>query len=62
MRTRPAPRMTWLAALALAASGANLAAEGPRIVPAGTDRRLLAAIRKANGEFEVAMTKSDTAA
>src|SRR5262249_37103370 len=62
MRTRPAPRMTWLAALALAASGANLAAEGPRIVPAGGHRRRLAAIRKANGEFEVAMTKSDTAA
>ena len=41
----------WILALAVAAAA-----------PPGTDPRLLAAIRKANGEFEVAMTKGDVAA
>lgn len=51
------------AAGALAFAGSTLiASEGPRVVPAGADPRLLAAIKKANSDFEIAMTKSDTAA
>lgn len=50
------------ALLFLAVSSLALASEGPRIVPAGTDPKLVAAIRKANSEFEVAMAKADTAA
>src|SRR5262249_10139571 len=54
--------MTKKLALAfLAASSLAIASEGPRIVPPGADPKLLAAIRKANGEFEVAMAKADTA-
>lgn len=48
-------------ALAFAGSTAILAAERPRVVPANSDPRLLAAIQKANSDFEVAMTKSNTA-
>ena len=49
--------------LALGLWGALAAANGagPR-APASADPRLLSAIRKANGEFEVAMTKADVAA
>ena len=49
-----------VALLTFGGAAAILASEGPRIVPVGTDPRLLAAIRKANSEFEVAMTKADT--
>lgn len=49
------------ALLAFAGSTAIIASEGPRVVPAGADPRLLAAIKKANSDFEIAMTKSDTA-
>jgi uncharacterized protein (TIGR02246 family) len=48
-------------ALAFAGLTAIIAAEGPRIVPAHSDARLLAAIKKANSDFEAAMMKSDTA-
>jgi ketosteroid isomerase-like protein len=48
-------------ALAFAGSMAIAASEGPRVVPAGADPRLLAAVKKANSDFEIAMTKSDTA-
>ena len=30
-------------------------------MPGGADPRLLAAVKKANNDFEIAMTKSDTA-
>jgi uncharacterized protein (TIGR02246 family) len=49
-------------ALVFAGSTTIIASEGPRVVPAGADPRLLAAVTKANSDFEVAMTKSDTAA
>ena len=45
----------------LVASSLALASEGPRIAPPGTDPKLLAAIKKANTEFEAAMAKADTA-
>ncbi len=51
-----------LAAMAFARPVANLASGRTRTVPAGTDPRLLSAITKANTDFEVAMTKGDTAA
>jgi len=47
--------------LAFAASAAILASQGPGVPPAGADPRLLAAVKKANSDFETAMTKSDTA-
>ena len=47
--------------MAFACLTAIIASEGPRVVPAGTDPRLRAAIKKANSDFEIAMTKSDTA-
>lgn len=47
------------AALAFAGAAASSPSERPRNVPAGTDPRLLAAITKANTEFEAAMTKGD---
>lgn len=47
--------------LTFAAVTAIIASEGPRVVPAGADPRLLAVVKKANSEFEIAMTKSDTA-
>jgi ketosteroid isomerase-like protein len=48
-------------ALAFAGLTTIIASEGPRVVPAGADPRLLAAVKKANSDFEIAMTKSDTA-
>ena len=48
-------------ALAFAGSMATNASEGPRAVPAGADPRLLAALKKADSDFEIAITKSDTA-
>jgi hypothetical protein len=52
----------WAAgALTFAGLTGIIAAERPRVVPAGADPRLLAAVTKANSDFEVAMTKSDTA-
>jgi uncharacterized protein (TIGR02246 family) len=38
-----------------------MASQGPGALPANADPRLLAAVKKANGDFEIAMTKSDTA-
>ncbi len=63
MRNRLALGICALAAVALAFAGAAAkpAPERPRVSPAGADPRLLSAIAKANSEFEVAMTKSDTA-
>lgn len=49
--------MTMIFVLALFGALSAATAE----VPPGADPRLLAAIRKANGEFEVAMTKADVA-
>jgi ketosteroid isomerase-like protein len=48
-------------ALAFAGSMAIIASQGPRALPAGADPRLLAAVKKANSDFETAMTKSDSA-
>ena len=48
-------------ALAFAGSAAIIASQGSRALPAGADTRLLAALKKANSDFEIAMTKSDTA-
>jgi ketosteroid isomerase-like protein len=48
-----------LAAAAAAQPIANMPQQRTRIVPAGTDPRLLAAITKPNSEFEVAMKKAD---
>jgi ketosteroid isomerase-like protein len=48
-------------ALAFAGLTTIIASEVPRVVPAGADPRLLAAVKKANSDFEIAMTKSDTA-
>lgn len=48
------------AAVALALAGRTVASEPTRVVPAGADPRLLSAIRKANTDFEIAMTRSDT--
>lgn len=53
-------RIPAAASLALAAAAAVIASEGPKIAPSGTDPKLLAAIRKANSDFEIAMTKADT--
>ncbi len=53
-----------LSATALAGPAAKRPSKGPKgpvFVPAGADPRLLSAIEKANSEFEIAMTKSDTA-
>ena len=47
-----------LAGLAFAGSAPP---ERPRAAPPGADPRLVAAVTKANTDFEVAMTKSDTA-
>src|SRR6185295_16363384 len=47
--------------LAFAGLTAIIASEGPRVVPAGNDPRLLAALKKANSDFEIATTKSDSA-
>ena len=47
--------------LALAGSAAIIAAQAARVPPAGADPRLLAAVKKANSDFETAMTKSDVA-
>lgn len=60
MKKHLTSRLFALAALAFAGSTTLLSSEGPRIVPKGADPRLLAAIKKANSEFEVAMTKADT--
>ncbi len=49
------------AAAALAWTGPDSNSERTRVVPAGADPRLVAAVTKANRDFEVAMTKSDTA-
>ncbi len=49
------------AAAALAWAGADSNSERTRVVPAGADSRLLSAVTKANSDFEIAMTKSDTA-
>ena len=57
---RRALRIHTAASLVLAAAAAVIASEGLRIVPTGTDPKLLAAIRKANSDFEIAMTKVDT--
>ena len=62
MTKRLALQFCAAASLAFAGAAAIVASEGPRIVPAGADPKLLAAIRKANSDFEVAMTKADTAA
>jgi len=48
-------------ALAFAGSAAIVASQGVRVPPAGADPRLLAAVKKANSDFEIAMTKSDVA-
>ena len=48
-------------ALAFAGLTTVIASEGTRVVPAGADPHLLAAVKKANSDFEIAMTKSDTA-
>src|SRR5436190_22684888 len=61
MTKRASLRSFGAGALAFAASMAIIASQGPRALPAGADARLLAAIKKANGDFEVAMTKSDAA-
>lgn len=50
-----------VAAVALAGTLEKPSSGHSRAVPAGTDPRLLSAITKANTEFEVAMTKADTA-
>lgn len=47
------------AALAVGGAAASSSPDRPRNVPAGIDPRLLAAITRANSEFEVAMTKGD---
>lgn len=53
------------AVCALAASASMASApkpsESPRIVPAGTDPRLVSAIRQAGADFDVALTKGDVA-
>ena len=49
-----------LAALALMAATSK-PPESPRVVPAGTDPRLISAITKAGSDFDVAMTKGDVA-
>ena len=48
-------------ALAFAGSTVIIASQGARVPPAGADPRLLAAVKKANSDFEIAMTKSDVA-
>jgi uncharacterized protein (TIGR02246 family) len=50
-----------LAALVFAGPAATLPSERTPTVPAGADPRLMSAIKKANTDFEVAMTKADTA-
>jgi len=51
-------RLGFAALTVLAFAGPLLASEN---TPAGADPRLLSAIKKANSEFEVAMTKADIA-
>jgi hypothetical protein len=60
IKKRFASAVCALAALALMAS-AQRPPESPRIVPAGTDPRLVSAITKAGSDFDVAMTKGDVA-
>ena len=48
-------------ALAFAGAMAILASQAPRAQPVNADPRLLAAVKKANSDFEIAMTKSDSA-
>jgi uncharacterized protein (TIGR02246 family) len=47
--------------IALARPAPTFPSESTRMVPPGTDTRLLSAVRKANADFEIAMTKGDTA-
>src|SRR5262249_34835644 len=56
-------RMVFCAAASLALCGAPgaVASEGPKTVPAGTDPKLISAIKKANSDFEVATAKGDVA-
>src|SRR5262249_50424674 len=60
MKKRFASLVCALAALPLMAS-AQKPPETPRVVPAGTDPRLISAITKAGSDFDVAMTKGDVA-
>lgn len=60
MKTIFAMGVCILAALALMASAPE-PPESPRIVPPGTDPRLISAITKAGSDFEVAMIKGDVA-
>ena len=60
MKKSLAPGFFALAALAFASPTAQLPSQGTQMVPAGADPRLLSAIKKANTDFEVAMTKADT--
>src|SRR5215470_13662216 len=55
--------MKRISALGLGAVAFAVAAAAPawESAPAGADPRLLSAIKKANSEFEIAMTKSDVA-
>ena len=48
-------------ALAFAGSTAIIASQGARGPSPGADPRLLSAVKKANSDFEIAMTKSDAA-
>jgi uncharacterized protein (TIGR02246 family) len=50
-----------LAALAVAGPTEKVPSGHTRMIPAGADSRLLSAITKVNTDFEVAMTKADTA-
>jgi uncharacterized protein (TIGR02246 family) len=50
-----------LAALAVAGPTEEVPSGHTRMIPAGADPRLLSAITKANTDFEVAMTRADTA-
>jgi len=61
MKKRPALTVCAAALLALVGSLAS-ASEPPKKVSAGADPRLLSALTKANSDFEVAMTKANTAA
>ena len=61
MTTKVLLRFWAAGALAFAGLTTVIASEVPRVVPAGADPRLLAAVKKANSDFEIAMTKSDTA-
>jgi uncharacterized protein (TIGR02246 family) len=50
-----------LAALAVAGPTEKVPSGHTRMIPTGADPRLLSAITKANTDFEIAMTKADTA-